>query len=76
MEDMDMTAPTEPTEQDASSGDLLNVKKSLLFTESDWDRIQLAAKAIAEQTGGEPDVPGFVRGTLRRRCDDVLGAAA
>jgi len=53
----------------------LTARKTFLFTEEDWGRIEQSAQRLAEQTHGETDVPGFVRGTLRRRCDEILGAA-
>ena len=54
----------------------LTESKTWLFTVEDVERIEQCAQRLAEITHGEPDVPGFVRGTLRRRCEEILGAVA
>jgi hypothetical protein len=73
---MTSVKPEDPETPVEPSAPGLTVKKTLLFTEEDWERIQQSAQRLAADTHSEADVPGFVRGTLRKRCDEVLGAAA
>ena len=48
-------------------------KHTLLWKPGDWERVEQAAKALGEQAHVEVSPPDFIRGTVLRRVDELIG---
>lgn len=48
-------------------------KHTVLWKPEEWDRVEQAAKALAEQAHVAVSAPDFIRGAVLRRAEELLG---